>query len=188
MPRISSSYFTTPSGTCLPRFWTSRRTQRSPGRTNVWKIKHSPTFMDRSALTVVLKPSAVRGTNISLTWAVSPLRHDAPYPRQIAARVRTPWNVDWGLILPFSCRSNFSDHKGARGGAIRHATQRPGHVSKRHAPMGWLGWGSGFRLIWTHGWGFVCPTWLLWVSVAGYYRSIRQPTLGLPEFPAAWGN
>jgi hypothetical protein len=33
----------------------------------------------------------------------------------------------------------------------------------------------------------VCPTWLLWASVAGYYCAIRQPTLGNAELPIACG-
>jgi len=80
MPRFSTSSQMTASGICLASFLTSRRTQRSSRTEKVWKLTPLLPSRDRSALTVALKPSAVRGTNISfypLMWPESPLWHEA---------------------------------------------------------------------------------------------------------------
>ena len=78
IPRASSSSRTTLSGTCLPRFFTSRRTQRSSGREKVWKVTPLLPSRDRRAMTVALKPSAVPGTIITFSpfiWVDRRLGH-----------------------------------------------------------------------------------------------------------------
>ena len=79
MSRVSITSQKKSSGIYLSRFLTSRRIQRSSGREE-WKLTPLLPSRDRSALSVGLKPSAVRGTSINLSpliWRESPLWHEA---------------------------------------------------------------------------------------------------------------
>jgi hypothetical protein len=73
MFRDSSSFWMTPSGVPLPRFFTRSHTQRSSGSIKVWKLTPSFPLRDHSALTMARNPSTVDGKTINFSpfsWAV----------------------------------------------------------------------------------------------------------------------
>lgn len=77
MPRASNSPWTTSSGNCLPKFLISRHMQQSSWREKTWNL-FSCSIKGSQALTVDLKPSAVRGTVINfspLVWYERLLGH-----------------------------------------------------------------------------------------------------------------
>jgi len=140
MFRDSSSSRTMLSGTPLPRLITRSRTQRSSERVKVWKPTTSLSSRDRSALTAARNTSAVDGTTINfsrLSWAVTPPWQDARNQTRKARVSRTP-KIKLGVLLGRSPAGRQVLATWALSGAIWHAVQRPGHVT-RHAPIGCIG-------------------------------------------------
>jgi hypothetical protein len=149
-----------------------------------------PPSRDRSALTAALNSSAVDGTTINVSpfsWAA---KAGGPQPGQESMGVANTCNKKGRFVGLLAYGGGTACcHLGVCSGAVRHATQRSGHVFKGHAPNDCLRRGSGFSRSWTVVCGIVRPTWLfLQAGGPSYHCSVRQPALGRAELPAALGS
>ena len=82
--------------------------------------------------------------------------------------------TDFFFVGTLPCREAGVGHVGVDSGANRHATQRPGHVS-RHAPLCSLRGYCGFGRIRPLGCGLERHTWLVQGGRCGYYSRICCP-------------
>ena len=124
MARAPSYSRTTLSGICLPRILTNRRTQLSSGRLKMRKITPLLPSMDHRELNVDLKPSAVPGPIVSLSyliWADRLLGNNAlTIPESTV--VRDPCNKNCPIVNSFIC---WSDIITGQIDASWHAVQKP---------------------------------------------------------------
>jgi len=138
IPRVSNSSRTTSSGIFLPRFLISRLHNDPRGEI---RCENSPLLSSRWPwLWSIQRFVGQASASPPLIGTGSQLWHETRIHVR-ATRVRDPWDLDGGLVLPLVCGSDcLWGHLHVGRGAMRHATQKPSHVSERRASQRILSW------------------------------------------------